>query len=194
MKSLETTKQALVRSISISGFIIAVAFFIYHESVFTPTRWPFQFLLSGITVGISFTTFRDQYYREGLALLFLWYIIIVGSIPERHAWLYILHGTYTCIIAAAVYVYLIIVRKPFIKNEILRMSTSIVVLGLANCCIIVVLSIYSLPSLFSNFSRILDAMFLNLKIGALLGLLMGIGIELADYIVNLLFIQTKDVR
>jgi hypothetical protein len=190
-KNIDIIKQSLVRCISTSGFIIAIAYFIYQDSVFTPTHSPFQFLISGITIGISYTSFRNQNYREGLALLLLWYFIIIVSISERHTWLFILEGTYICIIAAAVYAYLNIIRKPFIKDEIFRIVTSTVIIGIANCLIIVVLNLYSLPSIFINFPNILDIMLLNLKIGVILGLLMGIGIELANYLVNILFIQKK---
>ncbi len=62
MKNIETLKQAIIRCFTISGLIIAIAFLIYRAEVFTPTMWPFQFLVSGITIGIAFTTFREKNY------------------------------------------------------------------------------------------------------------------------------------
>jgi len=37
----------------------------------------------------------------------------------------------------------------------------------------------------------LDAMFLNMKIGIMLGLFMGVGIELANYFVEVVFKERK---
>ena len=191
MKNIEKLKQAMIRFLSVSGLIIAIAFLIYRDGVFTPTMWPFQFLISGISIGIAFTTFRDKNYREGLALLLLWYLVITGLVSQGNSWIFILEGAYTVIIAAAVYLYIYIVRKSFIKNEISRIFVSTLILGIFNSLIILVLSLYSLQSLFNHFPSIIDAMFLNLKIGAMLGLFMGGGIVLADYLVDALFKGNK---
>ena len=183
MKDIELVKQALVRCISISGVIIGLAYLIHGSSVVIPTRWPFQYLISGITIGIAFTTFRDNNYREGIALLALWYVILLGSIAERFMWIFILEGTYIIIISFAVYLYITIIRNPFINNEFLRVCTSIVILALANSFIIIVLKLISLTPIYPHLSQIFDAMFLNMKIGAMLGLFMGVGVELSDSII-----------
>jgi len=192
MKNIETLKQAITRCFTISGLIIAIAFLIYRDEVFTPTMWPFQFLVSGITIGIAFTTFREKNYRGGLALLLLWYLVLTIPISQGNSWIFILEGVYTVIISAAVYLYIHIARKSFIKNEISRIVTSTLIIGIFNSLNILVLSLYTLQSLFSHFPSIVDAMFLNLKIGAMLGLFMGVGIELADYLIDTLY-KSKDV-
>lgn len=192
MKNIETLKQAIIRCFTISGLIIAIAFLIYRAEVFTPTMWPFQFLVSGITIGIAFTTFREKNYWGGLALLLLWYLVLTIPTSQGNSWIFILEGVYTVIISAAVYLYIHIAGKSFIKNEISRIVTSTLVIGIFNSLNILVLSLYTLQSLFSHFPSIVDAMFLNLKIGAMLGLFMGVGIELADYLIDALY-KGKDV-
>lgn len=187
MKIYEILKRAIVRCVITSGLIISLAYLIYRTAIFTPTMWAFQFLISGITIGIAYTTFRDKNYREGLVLLLLWYIIIVSAISQGNYWIFILEGAYTVIIALAVYVYLLIVSKSFVKNEISRIIVSTIIIGLFNCFIVVVLNLYSIQSIFAHFPNLLDAMFLNLKIGAMLGLFMGVGIELANYFVDVVF-------
>lgn len=191
MKNIEELKRAAFRFIIVSGLIIALAYLIYRIAVFTPTMWAFQYFISGITIGISYTTFRNKNYREGIVLLLLWYIILVGVISQGNYWVFILEGVYTCIIALAIHLYLIIISKPFIKNEITRIIISIIILGLCNSLIVVVLNLYTLQSIFSHFPNMLDAMFLNMKIGAMLGLFMGVGIELANYFVEVVFKEKK---
>jgi len=187
MKNIEALKRAMIRLTIISGLIIGLAYFIYQIAVFTPTMWAFQYFISGITIGLAYVTFRDKNYREGLGLLLLWYIILVSIISKGNSWVFILEGTYICIIAFAVYLYIIIIGKPFIKNEISRIIVSTIILGLFNSFIIVVLNLYSIQSLFAHFPNMLDAMFLNLKIGAMLGLFMGLGIELSNYFIDVFY-------
>lgn len=191
MKDIELIKQGIVRCISVSGVIIAIAYFIYGSGIFIPTHWPFQYLISGITIGISFTTFRDKNYREGIMLLALWYIILLGSVAGERKWTFILEGTYIVTISVAVYFYITIVRKPFIDNEFLRVCTSTAILGVANSFIIVVLKLFSFTQIYPRLPQIFEVMFLNLKIGAMLGLFMGVGIELSDSIINPILFKKK---
>ncbi len=187
MKNIETFKYAIIRFVIISGLIIALAYWIYQIAVFTPTMWPFQYFISGVTIGLSYVTFYKKNYREGLVLLLLWYIVLVSIISKGNSWVFILEGTYICTIAFAVYLYIIIIGKPFIKNEISRIIVSTIILGLCNSFIIVILNLYSIQSIFAHFPDMFDAMFLNLKIGAILGLYMGIGIELSNYIIDVVY-------
>ena len=185
--NIEKIKQAIIRFIIIAGLIIAIAFLIYRIAVFTPTMWAYQYFISGITIGLAYVTFRDKNYRLGILLLLFWYIILVSNISEGNSWVFVLEGTYTCIIALAVYLYIIIINKPFIKNEISRIIVSTIILGVCNSFIILVLYLYSIQSLLANFPDMLNAMFLNLRIGAMLGLFMGVGIELSNYFIDVVY-------
>ena len=187
MINTEIMMRAIIRFSIIAGLIITLAFLIYRIAVFTPTMWAFQYFISGITIGLAYVTFRDKNYRIGLVLLLLWYIILVSVISEGNSWVFILDGAYTCIIALAVHLYIIIINKPFIKNEISRIIASTIILGVCNSLIILVLNLYSFQSLFAHFSYMLDAMFLNLRIGAMLGLFMGVGIELSNYFIDVVY-------
>ena len=150
MKNIETLKLAIVRFVIISGFIIAVAYLIYQIAVFTPTMWAFQYFVSGITLGIAYVTFKEKNYREGIALLLLWYIILVGVISKGNHWVFILEGVYICIIALAVYLYIIIIKRSFVRNEISRIIVSTIIVGLSNSFIIVILELYRLQSISCN--------------------------------------------
>jgi hypothetical protein len=184
MNELDNIKQWVVRFISISGFIILIAYIIYGRSIFILTYSTSQLFQSGITIGLSFATFRDKKYREGIASLILWYIILYGISPVRHWWVLILSATYISVIALAVYYSIDINRKLFINNQFLRVATSTVLLGIANSLIIVVLNIYTFWKIKHNLPYIPEFMFLNLKYGTMLGLFMGIGIEIFDRFIH----------
>ena len=192
MKNIETLKLAIVRFVIISGFIIAVAYLIYQIAVFTPTMWAFQYFVSGITLGIAYVTFKEKNYREGIALLLLWYIILVGVISKGNHWVFILEGVYICIIALAVYLYIIIIKRSFVRNEISRIIVSTIIVGLSNSFIIVILELYRLQSISSPFPDMLNGMFLNFKIGATLGLFMGVGIELSNYFIDVVYKEKRN--
>ncbi len=193
MENIEPIKRAIIRFIIIAGFIIALAYLIYQIAIFTPTMWPFQYFISGITIGLAYVTFIDKNYRVGLVLLLLWYFILVGVIAKGNSSVFILEGTYTCIIALAVYLYIIIIGKPFIKNEISRIIASTIILGLFNSFIVLVLYLYTIPSLFAHYPFMLNAMFLNMRIGAILGLLMGVSIELSNYFIDVVYKEKRIV-
>jgi len=149
--------------------------------------WTGFFVMKSHAHEVHFEPHFTSFYPVFLA----WYIILVGVISQGNYWVFILEGVYTCIIALAIHLYLIIISKPFIKNEITRIIISIIILGLCNSLIVVVLNLYTLQSIFSHFPNMLDAMFLNMKIGAMLGLFMGVGIELANYFVEVVFKEKK---
>ncbi len=191
MKNLKASAKEIVRFISISGFIIALAYLIYRDNVFTSTMWAFQYFVSSITIGIAYVTFKEKNFREGIALLLFWYIILVMSVSSENRDVFILEGVYAGITALAVYWYIITISKSFIKNEISRIIMAIIIIGLSNCLIVVILDLYGLQSIYSPFSETLNKMFFNFKIGATIGLFMGTGIELSNYLVDVVFKEKK---
>ena len=186
MQTLDSIKQALVRWFVVSGCIILVATYFYQANVFIPTRWPFQYFLSGITIGLAYATFRVDNYRIGLLVLVLWYLGVTLPFAGNNSWIFILEAVYIVMIAAGVYIYLYFIRKPFVKDEVRRVGVSILIMGLSNCLIIPVLSLFTIGASIHHLSRLVDTMSLNVQIGALLGLLMGIATEFAEYLVGLL--------
>ena len=191
MKNIEVFKQAIVRFISISGTIILLAYIVYYGDVFIPTHWPFQFLVSGVTIGLSYAAFREKYTRQGTGLLTLWYVVLLGSVGQWHEWIFILEGIYITVISLGVYFIIRILQKPMINNAFLRIGTSMGVLAIANSLIIVILGFFSLSHFVSQLQQEFDAMSLNLKVGAMLGLFMGIGVELSDSFVSPMFLRKR---
>jgi hypothetical protein len=194
MKNVELLQQSILRFVIVAGVIIAIGYLIHHNFIFISTMSSFQFLLSGITIALSFSSFRVKCYREGLALLLLWFVIL-RLFSERQAWSFVLGVTYICVIAAAVYFYLFFVEKFYIKSILIRIVISSITLVLANALIIVILmviaNLFSHRPEYAHFPTILKVMLSNMIIGSQLGLLMGVGIELSDNLSNLLFIQKK---
>ena len=182
--NVELVKQGIVRFIVVSGLIVGFAYLIYHESVFIPTRWPFQFLISGIVIGLSYAFFITNKIKEGIAVLVLSFIISSGLITPHHTWNFILTGTYVCVMACAVYLFLFIIRKQYFTDRLMCIVTAGVIIGVANSLIILVLRLFSPLSSFAQLPMLVEALHLNLKIGTVMGLLFGIVTELSKYFIS----------
>jgi hypothetical protein len=180
----ELIKQGIVRFLSVAGLIIGIAYLIYHGSIFIPTRWPSQFVLSGISIGLSYAIFSLNKNKEAIAVLVLYFIISSGFIKEYRTWNIVLEGTYICVMACAVYSFLFIIRKQYFTHRIMNIVTAGVIIGVSNSLIIFVLRLYYPSSFFAQLPKLIDAAYLNLKIGTVMGLLFGIGTELSQYIIS----------
>jgi hypothetical protein len=187
----ELIKESAVRFIIISGLIIAAGYYLYQNSVFIPTHWPFQFLVSGITVGIAYAAFSKNHFSTGAAILFVWYIILTSWISDHNTWVLILEGTYITIFSASVYLYIKIIQKYEIENILIRIIISAVLFGIINSLIVVILSLFSPQILLTNFQRVLSPMMLNFGIGTGIGLFFGIGVKLSDSFVKSVLMQNK---
>lgn len=174
----------IVRFLFVSGLIIAIGYSFYKESVFISTRWPFQFFGTGITLGIAYATFSTNNYRTAIGILLLWYIVFTGFLFEHNSWIFILNGTYIALTSAALYLYLIIIKKTFASNNIVRVIISGLLFGITNSLIILLLALFSSHFVFNNLSILLQPMLLNLRIGIIIGILTGIGINLTDLFIK----------
>ncbi len=185
--------QSILRFLIVSGVVIIGGYLVYEKSVFISTQWPYQFFSSGITLGIAYAAFCDNHIREGIAMLLGWYLILTLSPPGHNSWLFILFGAYVILIAYAVYYYLRIIKKSFASNSLVRIIIACVLIAVTNSIIVLVLVLITLPASSANLVIRLEGMFLNLKIGAGLGLLFGFGAELADYVAKTYMKQKKVV-
>lgn len=182
--NIERIIKLLVRFILVSGLIISVGYLFFHELVFIPTHWAFQFFITGITLGIAYAMFYSNSVVKGIVTLFLWFILMTSFISNHNSWVYILEGTYICSMAVSISLFLFIIRKFLVSNILIKIIISSILLGVTNGLIIIVLNLFSPGLFFTHFSTILDAIFINLKIGFSIGLCLEIGIELAESIIK----------
>ena len=177
-------KEISIRFFIISFLIIVAGYIFYSESVFIPTRWASQFFSTGITLGIASSMFFFKRYREGAALLFVWYLILVIFFSTHNPWIFILDAVYTSIMGLTVYFYFKIIRTSAEINTIVRILFAAMFISIANGIIIIVLGMFVPLASFYESSRMLEIIIFNSQIGFGLGLLMGIGAELANIVLN----------
>ncbi len=185
---MESSKQlvveGIIRFVAVTGLIIGVAFLIYDGAVFVPTVWPFQFLISGITLGISYAVFSAKRIKEGIGILALFFMFSSGVVTPHEIWHFVQNGVYIGVLACAVYVHLFLIRKRVVTNRIVSVVAAGAVIGIANGLVILVLSLFSPFAVWAHTSILLQAVHLNLRVGALAGLLFGIGIEISTFVIR----------
>ena len=187
----EVMTELIVRFIVVAATIIAFGYLLFDVSIFIPTHWAYQFFNAGFTIGIAYSSFFNKKIREGIVMLLLWYLIITLSKPVINYWLFILNGAYISLLAIAVLLCLNITRMFSISNNFFKVVISCIVFGVLNSLVIVVLTAFSHPYSYEGLSVVLLNMYLNLKIGAGLGLLFVLGTEMAELAVKSVVIHKK---
>lgn len=168
-------KHLLIRVVIISGIGILVGYVLYRKAVFMPSMVPFQFVESSITAGLAYAFLKKSTYRNMAAALCGWYFIALLTFADINPWLPILYGAYILGITAAILIDDYIITKLGATNPFVRIIFAGAIISVMNGVIIVALRLVSWQ--FSHF----EWSFKNMEYGAIIGLAVGIGIELAEY-------------
>ncbi len=176
--------RAIVRTVVIGVTGIGVGFALYRLSAFTPTMRAFQFVMSSVTIALAYAGGKDQNVRNGLAALFVWYVVLTGVIEEFVPWMLILNALYISGMAAATFVSQSVLKSRFTTKAVLRIAVGGAIISLANGLIIVLLGLSFYKSMVAHFGTTFDLLVGNLQLGALIGLATGTGMELAEYFIR----------
>ena len=176
------------RAVYRACFVIAIGmttgYLFYGPSIFVPARPPFQFTLSSISAGLFYGVSKSSSYRNALAVALVWYVIST-LISVHNWWIFIVFLFYIAGISAAVYVYMIIVRRPLLNGILQRLVTASLLIGTFNALLILLLSVLQLIFSHLRLSMVPSAVVDNFQLGALIGLGVGVGIEMAEYSLKL---------
>jgi len=174
------------RALIVAGTAIAVGLAIFQGGVFTPTMRAFQFTYSGITAGLFYAAIKEGKLRLGFAALVVWYLVLTFLIEhgESNSWLLVLNLSYFVGIAGATYLHGRLVRASLVRGFAQPVAAMGVLTALANGLIVVVLASSSLRVMLDHPMVVVEQSFRNLQLGTVLGLAIGIGIEIAEYLLR----------
>jgi hypothetical protein len=185
-------KRAIARAIVVSVLAIAVGLLFYRLSVFVATMRAFQFTISGISIGLAYAALKGDALRNGLAALFVWYALLTGLMEDFNSWLLILNLAYIGGMAGATYLHQRVVQSRVVRGALPRVALAGAFMSIANGLIVVFLVLVSWrTAVFTHPATWLDVAYVNLQIGALIGLATGLGMELAEY-VDATFLMQRD--
>lgn len=177
------SKHAIARAVVVSGLGVLLGFALYQLSAFTPTRKPFQFTLSSVTIGLAYAASKAHNTRNGVAALFVWYVLLTGFVREFNFWLPILNLAYIGGMTGATLVHQHFAKRGLVKGAVGRIVLAGVIVAVANGLIVWFLSLFYLKTAISHAAAIMETVFFNLQLGALIGVATGLGMEVAECLI-----------
>ena len=188
MESIQIySKQIIVRILIVAGTGIAVGFVLFRSAIFIPTMTTIQFTISSITVGLFYSMIKSSTLRNGLATLLIWYFVNSVFFDPHNRWMWILNLAYISGIAGACYLSMFTIKKGYVNGMVMRIAAFTVFIAIVNGLIVVILSLYSWRRAIAHLDKLFQSTLSNLELGAMIGLGLGIGIEIAEYIINKYF-------
>ena len=172
----------VIRLICVAGAGIGIGCLFFRAEVFASNALASQFLSSSITAALAYAGLKEGRPRETLAALCLWYVVFSFVISHVDSWVLIVRLVYVLGVAVGVSLYLSAVKKSFLRGMTQRLAAMGIIIALINCLIIFILSLFTARLLFHYPLSIVAVAFQNLQIGTLLGIAVGAGMELAEFI------------
>jgi hypothetical protein len=176
--------RAVVRAAVVAALGILVGYLLYGAAVFVTTMRAFQFFMNSVTIGVAYGSLRTSSIRNGVAALFVWYVVLTGLIEEYNSWLLALNLSYIGVLALATYIHQRVGRTRLGRNAFQRVVLAGVIIAVGDGLAVVALAVFALQAVLSRFGTWADAIYLNLQLGALIGLATGCGMEIAEAVVG----------
>ncbi len=154
----------------------------FQRAVFEMRTMASQFLTSGVTCGISYAAWRSARWRDGLAALFVWFLVRAFLITEYNWWLLVLSFGYVAGISAGVFLFVRFAREGIVRGIVQRVAGAGVITAIANALIMVFLGLWSWHAVKTSPGFFASVVFRNLQFGTLIGIGMGLGAEASEYV------------
>jgi hypothetical protein len=189
MKNLSRdNKQFILRVVIIAGCGMFVGFLWSGSSIFTSTNMAFQFTANSIAAGLSYALFKRTSVLNSFLVLFCWFLILTFVEEFNNRWMYVLNVVYTAGIASVIYVYILFVDKKILHNTIRRVLGLTGAIATINVLHVLVLVLISLGLSWIHYPRYVSSIYssclINLRIGAINGFGVALGIEIVDYFLS----------
>ena len=180
----DAVRDTVIRMLAVVVSTGASGVLCFRDNVLNLRMIASQFLTSGVTAGIAYAALGLPRRRDGFVALLIWYVVWTFFV-ERPGWhIGVMNLVYVVGIAAAVYVYVLFIRKGIVKGALQRVAAAGVVTALANAVITVILGLTSRVAVFASVGFFASTVFRNLQYGTLVGIGIGVGAELAELLIR----------
>jgi hypothetical protein len=180
----DVVKHTILRMLLAACTTVGFGLIFFRLNVFEMGLIASQFLISGITSATAYAALKTPRWRDGLAALFVWYVVLMFLAGGYNAYLLILYLAYVAGIAAAVCLYCYFVRKEIVRGVLQRVAAAGVIIAVANALIILFLGFFNTHAVAASPGSFASTVFRNLQIGTLIGIGFGLGVEIAEYIIR----------
>jgi hypothetical protein len=172
------------RSLFVIAIGMATGYLFYGSLIFVPTKPPFQFTLGSISAGLFYGVAKSSSYRNALAAVLVWYVVST-LVAIHNWWAFVVLFFYITGFSAAVYVYMVVIKRPPFNRILQRVVTASILTGTFNVLVILLLSVLQWTFRHLTLGLVPSAALDNFQLGALIGLGAGVGIEIAEYTLKL---------
>jgi predicted RNA-binding Zn-ribbon protein involved in translation (DUF1610 family) len=178
-----SSKQPILRGVIVAIAGLAIGFAFYQWEIVAPHMRAFQFTVISITAGTFYAAIKQRAIRNGLAALLVWYVLLTFLIERFDPWHLVLNFVYIAVIALVVYLDVYAAgRLPF-GGRLQRIAAMLTLTAVGNALIILIIGLILLREALSKPQVLVDSCFFNLKLGGLVGLGLGIGMEISEYVI-----------
>jgi predicted RNA-binding Zn-ribbon protein involved in translation (DUF1610 family) len=192
MKPTElSSKQPILRGAIVAIAGLAIGFAFYQGEIFSPHMRAFQFTVISITARVFYAATKQPAIRNGLAALVVWYVLLTFLIERFDPWHLVLNFVYVAVIAAVVYLDVYAAGRLPLGGRLQRIASMLTLTAVGNALIILIIGLILLREALSRPQVLVDSSFFNLKLGGLVGLGLGIGMEIAENVIARLSSEDK---
>lgn len=178
------TKQLILRILMVAASGIAAGYCFRGSLIFVPTTVSFQFTYSTITVALFYSFSKSLSLRDALVAVLMWYVVST-LLDVKSGSTIVMYFVYVAGISTAVHIYLRIISQPLFRGVLQRIAAFSLLHATLNAVIILVLKIFWAIIWNVTFQKTPQLMLDNFELGALIGLGLGAGIQLAEYVLSL---------
>jgi hypothetical protein len=176
--------QTIGRIMIVLAVTLATGYLFFRGSIFVVTRPPSEFLTTAIAATLFYAFAKSSSMRNGFAAVLVWYVAS-SLFDVRNSWLCILFFVYFAGMAAVIYFYFHVSRKTLLNGIAQGIATISILTGIMNALAIFVLASFSALFRQVQLQHVLKAALDNFQLGTLIGLAIGTGIEIAEYLLAL---------
>jgi predicted RNA-binding Zn-ribbon protein involved in translation (DUF1610 family) len=187
-----SSKEPILRGVTVAAAGLAIGFAFYQWQIVIPHMRAFQFTVISITAGIFYAAIKQPAIRNGLAALLVWYVLLTFLIERFDPWHLILNFVYIAVIAVVVYLDVYASGRLPLGGRLQRIAAMLTLTAVGNALIILIIGLILLREALSKPQVLVDSSFFNLKLGGLVGLGLGIGMEIAEYVIAQLSSEVKN--
>jgi hypothetical protein len=177
-------KPLLVRLLVITTSGLLVGYLFRGSSIFNPSTVAFQFTFNSITAALFYSTMKSSSTRNALVVALVWYLLSTLTYP-KNVHMIVMYLVYVAAILAAVFFYIHLIRRTMFQGIVQRIVAFSLLTATLNGIVVIVLEIIWTIFTGAHFQRTSAIVFENFQLGALIGLGVGVGIQIAEYMLSL---------
>ncbi|GEM_PF-2673514 len=179
--------QTIIRICVIFLTGILFGFIFYGNYIFLPTSSSAQFVFSGATVAIFYSILKKYALKNAVGIVLLYYFFSsMAFMPNK--WILVLFLVYITTVSTAVYLYQRFKKITFLNGIFQRVASLSVLLAVSNVLALSILALVQILISYDNHLSFIDSALHNFQLGALIGVSLGIGIEVVEYLLTQKFL------